>query len=311
MCYIGIDVAQDTLELYFLPEQQARSLAYADSELQALVQELRSMAPALVVVEATGGLERALVAQLSAAQLPVAVINPRQARDFAKATGELAKTDRVDARILALFGERIRPEVRPLPDADLQEVQALLGRRRQLLEMLLSERNRLRLAHPRVRSSIQGLIEVLERELHASEADLDRLLERSPGWKVKEDLLRSVPGVGPQTARTLLAELPELGRLSRHEIAKLAGVAPLARDSGKRRGSRSIWGGRAVVRRALYMAALTAVRHNPVLRTFYARLCTAGKPKKVALVACMRKLLVILNSMLRHQASWCPTHAAA
>lgn len=311
MCYVGIDIAQDRLEVFLLPQQSGHTRAYTGGEVAALVEDLRALHPALVLLEATGGLERALVAQLSAAALPVVIINPRQARDFAKATGELAKTDRVDARILALFAERIRPEVRPLPDEALQEMQALLGRRRQLLEMLLSERNRLRLAHRRVRPSIQKLIEYLERELHAADADLDRLLEQSPNWKVQEDLLKSVPGIGPQTARTLLAGLPELGRLSNREIAKLAGVAPLARDSGTRRGTRSIWGGRAPVRRALYMAALVGVRFNPVLRTFYERLRAAGKPKKVALVACMRKLLVILNSMLRHQAPWCPARAGA
>lgn len=310
MCYVGIDVAEESLEV-FIAEQQSFSVAYTEAGLAELLKELKALAPQLIVLEATGGLERSLVAQLAAATLPVVVINPRQARDFAKATGELAKTDRVDARILALFAERIRPEVRLLPTADLQEIKALLVRRRQLLEMLLSERNRLRLSHQRVRKSIKSLIEFLERELHAAEADLDRIIQQSDAWKAKENLLKSVPGIGPQTARTLLAELPELGRLSRREIAKLAGLAPLARDSGKRRGQRSIWGGRAHVRRALYMATLVGVRFNPVLRTFYQRLCTAGKPKKVALVACMRKLLVIVNSMLRHQQPWCPARAAA
>jgi transposase len=309
--YVGIDISQERLDVFLFPQNETRSLRYTDAEVAALVEDLRSLSPTLVLVEATGGIERALVAACGAAALPIVVINPRQVRDFARATGELAKTDRVDARILALFAERIRPEVRPLPNEALQELQALLGRRRQLVDMLVSERTRLRLAHRRVKKSISSLIEYLERELHTTETDLDQLLHESPVWRAREDLLKSVPGVGPQTARTLLAELPELGHLSRREIAKLAGVAPLARDSGKRSGTRSIWGGRAQVRRALYMAALVATRWNPVLRSFYERLRGAGKPPKVALVACMRKLLVILNSMLRHESTWSDSRAAA
>jgi transposase len=237
------------------------------------------------------------------------VVNPRQVRDFAKATGQLAKTDRIDADILALFAERVRPPVRALPNAEVQELGALLTRRRQLLEMLQAERNRLGqvFGHGKqpVRKSLTAHITYLERELRVADTELGDVIRRSPAWREKDDLLRSVPGVGPVMSLTLLAELPELGRLSRREIAKLVGVAPLSRDSGTLRGRRFVQGGRAGVRGVLYMAALVATRRNAVIGAFYRRLLAAGKPKKLALVACMRKLLTILNTMVRTGTSWC------
>ena len=251
-----------------------------------------------------------MAAALASAGLPVAIVNPRQVRDFARATGVLAKTDRIDATTLALFAERIRPEVRPLPDAVAEELTALVTRRRQILEMLLSERNRLRLASAAVRRGIEKHIRWLEHQLQDTDQDLERRVQASPLWRAKDDLLRSVPGIGPTTARTLLAELPELGRLDRREIAALVGVAPFNRDSGTLRGRRVIWGGRAAVRRTLYMATLAATRCNPLLRAFYLRLRERGKPAKLALVACMRKLLTILNAMLRDQQPWRPELAS-
>jgi transposase len=278
----------------------------SEADLAALVAQVRARAPALVVVEATGGYEMALVGLLVAAAVPVAVVNPRQVRDFAKATGQLAKTDAIDARVLALFAARVQPTPRAVPDAALQDLTALVTRRRQLVEMLGAERNRLAVARPALRRSVGAHIRWLERQLATLEEELATRIRATPVWREKDDLLRSVPGVGPQTARMLIAHLPELGQLSRHEIAALAGVAPLNRDSGRWRGRRTTWGGRAVVRAGLYMAALVASRHNPVLRAFYVRLVVAGKPKKVALVAVMRKLLTILNAMVHHQRAWAP-----
>jgi transposase len=256
------------------------------------------------VLEATGGYHRAVTSALVAAHVPVAVVNPRQVREFARSTGQLAKTDRLDAAILARFAAVVRPPPRPVPDAATQELVALLERRRQLVEMLTAEKNRLAVARPSVRPSVQQMIRVLEQALGSAEDDVDRWIRESPVWRAQEDLLRSVPGVGPQTARLLLAELPELGRLTRREIAALVGVAPLACDSGTLRGRRRCWGGRAHIRAVLYMAAVTGVRHNPVIRTCYRRLRAAGKPAKVALTACMRRLLVILNAMTKTQQRW-------
>jgi transposase len=234
------------------------------------------------------------------------VVNPRQVRDFSKATGQLAKTDRIDARLLALFAERVRPEVRALPDEAARELDALMTRRRQVLHMLVAEKNRLGAALPTLKSGIQEHIRYLERQLKRVDGELDQRIRSSPVWRAKEDLLKSVPGVGPVLARTLIAELPELGRLDRKEIAALVGVAPLNQDSGTFRGKRRVWGGRAPVRTALFMAALTASRCNPVIRGFYLHLIAAGKPKKVALTACMRKLLVMLNAMLKAETAWNP-----
>jgi len=279
-------------------------VANDEAGIQTLLKRLRQHDPALVVLEATGGYERAVVAALAAARLPLVVANPRQVRDFARATGQLAKTDRIDADTLALFAERVRPEPRALPDEAAQALDALLTRRRQVLEMLIAERNRLEHALPAVRRGITQHIRWLERQLHDVDRDLDDSIQGSPIWRAKENLLRSAPGVGPVLSRTLIGELPELGTLPRKQIAALVGVAPLARDSGTLKGKRLVWGGRAPVRAALYMAALVGTRCNPVIRTFYCRLLAAGKPKKVALTACMRKLLTILNAMMRTNTMW-------
>jgi transposase len=260
--------------------------------------------PELIVIEATGGYENALVAALGTAGLLVVVVNPRQVRDFAKAMGLLAKTDRIDASVLALFGERIRPELRELPSGESLELEGLLSRRRQILEMLGAERNRLEHARGAVKKDLQSHIGYLEKRLKKVDEELGERIKTSPLWRAKEELLRSAPGVGPVVSRTLIGELPELGRLSDKKIASLVGVAPFPRDSGTLRGQRVIWGGRASVRAALYMAAVVGIRRNPTLKRFYERLKAAGKPSKVALVACMRKLLCILNSMMRHNKPW-------
>jgi transposase len=308
--YVGIDVSARHLDLALGPSAPVERLAYLSGPLSALVARLQACAPRLIVVEATGRLEQPLVLALAEAELPVVVVNPRQVRDFARATGELAKTDAIDARLLALFGERLRPAVRALPGETTQQLDALSTRRRQLLEMRTAEEQRLRRAPSRVQESLRAHIRYLTAQLADVDREMGRVLEASPLWKAKEDLLRGVPGIGSTTARTLLAELPELGRLNRAQIGKLAGVAPLAEDSGTRTGRRVIWGGRAPVRQALYMATLSATRYNPVIRAFYAQLCARGKPKKVALVACMRKLLLILNRMLQTGSLWRPPPAA-
>ena len=266
--------------------------------------QLAELAPTLVVLEATGGLETFLVGELAGAQLPVVVVNPRQVRDFAKAVGKLAKTDALDAQVLAHFGEATKPDLRPLPDDSTRELQALLARRSQVVEMVTAEKNRCRTATQRLQPQIQEHIRYMEKQLKELEQGLSELLSSSPVWRTKEKLLGSVPGVGPVLTVTLLAGLPELGRLDRREIASLVGVAPFNRDSGTLRGKRTVWGGRSSVRATLYMATLVATRYNPVIRAFYQRLLEAGKPKKVALTACMRKLLTILNAMLKHNLSW-------
>jgi transposase len=311
--HVGIDVAKAELVVAVRPSGERWAVANDEPGVRALVARLRQEAPALIVLEATGGYELLCVAALAAAALPVVVVNPRQVRDFARATGQLAKTDRIDADVLALFAERVRPAVRALAGEAQQELDALLARRRQLLEMLQAERNRLGQVFGRgkqpVKKSLTAHIAFLERELRGADTDLRDMIRRSPAWRERDDLLRSVPGVGPVLSLTLLAELPELGRLSRREIAKLVGVAPLARDSGTLRGRRFVQGGRAGVRAVLYMAALVATKRNAVIRTFYLRLLAAGKPKKLALVACMRKLLTILNTLARTGERWSTEYA--
>jgi transposase len=305
---VGIDVAKAELVVGTRPAGERWAVANDERGVRTLVERLTRDAPELIVLEATGGYELLAVGALAAAGLPVVVVNPRQVRDFARATGQLAKTDRIDADVLALFAERVRPEVRPLRAEDAQELDALLARRRQLLDMLQAERNRLGQVfgrgHARVKKSLKTHIAYLERELRVADSDLGTMIRQSPAWRERDDLLQSVPGVGPVLSRTLLADLPELGRLSRREIAKLVGIAPLSRDSGTLRGRRYIQGGRASVRAVLYMAALVATKRNAVIRAFYQRLLAAGKPKKLALVACMRKLLTILNVMARTQQRW-------
>lgn len=309
---MGIDVAKAELVVGSRPGGERWSVANDERGVSSLIDRLREDTPELIVLEATGGYELLCVAALAAAALPVVVVNPRQVRDFARATGQLAKTDRIDADILALFAERVRPAVRPLPDAEARELDALLTRRRQLLEMLQAERNRLGQVFGRgkgpVRKSLKTHIAFLERELRIADTDLSEMIRRSPAWRERDDLLQSVPGIGRVVSLTLLADLPELGRLSRREIAKLVGVAPLSRDSGTFRGRRFVQGGRASVRAMLYMGALVATKRNAVIRVFYQRLLSAGKPKKLALVACMRKLLTILNTMVRTGQRWSANH---
>lgn len=304
MSVIGIDVAKAELVVSSRPALDRWTVPNTPRGIDDLVERLRPLTPQLIVLEATGGYERAVVAALVAAGLPAVVVNPRQVREFAKATGQRAKTDAIDAAMLALFGERVRPAVRPLSDEATTDLAALLLRRRQLTEMLVAEKNRLGLARRPVRRSLKKHVAYLERELHLTDADLAEAIEASPAWRVQDDLLQSVPGIGTVTSHTMLGELPELGALSHKQIAALVGVAPVAHDSGALRGKRAIAGGRARVRSVLYMATLVATRCNPVIRTFYQRLLALGKPKKVALVACMRKLLTILNAMLRDQRPW-------
>jgi transposase len=301
---IGIDVAKARLDVAARPSGDQWQVANTEEGIADLLAKLRPLAPALIVLEASGGWELAVVAALAEAKLPVAVVNPRQVHDFAKAVGQLAKTDQLDAQVLARFGEAVRPEPRPLPDAGAQALADVLARRRQVIGMQTAERQRLGTAGPQVRARIEAHLAWLERELTELDDDLGRRLRESPLWREREDLLRSVPGVGPVVATTLVAELPELGQLDRKRIAALVGLAPLARDSGTSRGKRLVWGGRGRVRAALYMAALVATRHNPTIRTFYARLLKAGKAKKVALTACMHKLLLILNAIVRANAPW-------
>jgi transposase len=307
--YVGIDVAKATLDVAVHPTAARWTVAHTEREVAALTTRLTPLTPALVVLEATGGLEGPLAGALAAAGLPVVVVNPRQVRDFAKATGRLAKTDALDAAVLAHFAAAVRPTPRPLPDAATQALAALVTRRRQLVEMLTAERNRLAQAPRALRAEIQAHITWLQRRLGRLDDDLNEAIRTSPAWRAQDDLLQSVPGVGPVLSATLLASLPELGRLDRKAIAALVGVAPLNRDSGALRGRRMVWGGRAAVRAVLYMGALVAVRHNPVLRAFYQRLRAAGKLPKVALTACMRKLLTILNAMLKQQTRWNPRYA--
>jgi transposase len=301
--YAGVDVAQAYLDAAVDGSAPWR-VANDAAGVAALVATLAALGPALVVLEATGGLEAVLAAELAGAGVPVAVVNPRQVRDFARATGQLAKTDALDARVLARFAAAVRPEPRALPDAAAAELRALVARRRQLVEMLTAERNRLRATSTALRPRIEAHVRFLRAAIAELDRDLDAAVRAGPLWREKEDLLRSVPGVGPVVSATLLAELPELGALGPKQLAALVGVAPLNRDSGIRRGTRAVWGGRASVRAALYMAALVAVRHNPAIRAVHARLRAAGKPPKVALVACMRKLLLTLNAILRDRTAW-------
>ena len=304
--YVGIDVSKNQLDIAVRPAGDTWSMPNDVSGITEVVQGLAQLHPALVVLEATGGLQMPLAAALATAGLPLAMVNPRQVRDFARAIGRLAKTDRLDAQVLAHFAEAVRPTPYPLPDAQTQELTALLTRRHQVVEMLTAEKNRLRSARELVHRRVQDHICWLEQELADLDDDLERSLRKSPLWREKDNLLRSVPGIGRVVSITLLADLPELGTLSRHQIAALLGVAPLNRDSGRFRGKRMVWGGWARVRAALYMAALTASRYNPIIKAFYHRLCSAGKARKVALTACMRKLLIILNSMVKHQQTWTP-----
>ena len=303
--YVGIDVAKAQVDVAIRPTNDRWEIPRDEAGIRKLVSQMKTLEPVMVLMEASGGLELPLVAALAAEAVPVVVVNPRQVRDFARATGKLAKTDALDAAVLAHFAEAVRPPVRPLRDAETQLLNSMAARRHQVMTMLVSEKNRLSAATTvAVRPRIEAHIAWLERELDELDEGLRQTLRQSPVWREKDDLLRTVPGVGEQLSITLLAYLPELGTLDRRQIAALVGVAPFNRDSGTLRGKRTIWGGRARVRAALYMGALVASRFNPVIQDFYQRLLAAGKPKKLALTACMRKLLVILNSMLKHGSPW-------
>lgn len=303
-CFVGIDVAKDHLDVAVRPTGQEWRASNTASGIAPLVSRLRDLAPTLIVVEATGGLERAVTWALVGAALPVAICNPRQVHDFAKATGRLAKTDHLDARVLAHFADVMRPPIHAVPAAEAQLLSATLARRSQILEMLTAEDHRLSSAVAEMQPRIQAHLTWLAQELAELDQDLDQRIQTDPVWHAKDQRLRSVPGVGRVLATTLVADLPELGTLDRHQIASLAGVAPLNCDSGQRRGKRAIWGGRARVRAKLYMATLAATRWNVTIKSFYERLRGAGKPAKVALTACMRKLLTILNAILRDNKTW-------
>ena len=302
--YVGIDVAKDQVDVAVRPTGQRWTISYDEAGVRELVSKVNALEPVMVLLEATGGLELPLVVALATEALPVVIVNPRQVRDFARATGILAKTDSLDAAALAHFADAVRPEVRPLKDAETQVLASLVARRHQVIAMLVSEKNRLRTAINAVRPRVEAHIAWLEQELKDLDEGLRQTLRQSPLWREKDDLLRTVPGVGEQVSLTLLAYVPELGTLDRRQVAALVGVAPFNRDSGKLRGKRTVWGGRARVRALLYMGAVVASQYNPVIRDFYQRLLAAGKPKKLALTACMRKLLVILNSMLKHRSPW-------
>lgn len=302
--YIGIDVSKANLDIDAYPRAHRTRFSNDETGRRQLVNELKSLQPKLVVLEATGGLESPIASELAIAGLAVAVINPRQARDFAKAIGVLAKTDQVDALVLARFAEAIKPEVRALKDSEVMALDSVLTRRRQLVDMITAESNRYAQAPGKIAKQIAKHLSWLNKRLEEADDDLNDAIRRSPLWQAKAHLMMSIPGVGRVTATTLLAALPELGQLSRREISALVGVCPFNRDSGGHRGRRVIWGGRASVRTVLYMAALAASRHNPMIKAFYQKLLAAGKMKKVALVACMRKLLVILNAMVKSNTPW-------
>jgi transposase len=302
--FVGIDVAKDTLDVAVRPTAETWQAPNDATGISALVTRLQALSPALVILEATGGFEGPLMAALAVAALPVVRANPRQVRAFAQAVGILAKTDRLDAGVLAHFAEAVKPVPRPLPDAATQELAALLVRRRQVVDMLTAERHRLGTASPRIHEAIQQHITWLEGQLSGLDDDLTRSIQQSAVGQAKEAVWRSIPGVGPVLSRTMLGQVPELGTLRHKQVAALVGVAPFNRDSGTLRGRRMVWGGRGAVRAVLYMGTLVATRFNPVIKTFYTRLLAAGKAKKVALTACMHKLLTIMNAMVRDMTPW-------
>jgi transposase len=310
-CVVGIDVSKATLDCAAMPARAGLTISNQEAHFGELMQWLRQHDPALVVLEASGGYETAVANALAAAGYRVAVVNPRQVRDFAKAKGRLAKTDRIDAQVIAEFGIAIDPQVQALPDEDTRALQALLARRSQLVDMRTQELNRLGQAGAGIRPKIKAHIAWLNEAIGQCDIDLTAKLRSSAAWKAKENLLRTMPGIGPINSRLLLACLPELGRLNRQKISALVGAAPFNRDSGQFRGKRRIWGGRANIRNALFMAATTARQHNPVIRAFYERLIARGKPYKVAIVACIRKMIVILNTMVKNDAKWEVNHKAA
>ena len=303
-CFVGIDVSKDQLEIAVIPGEEAWSMTNHETDFDALINHLRNLPPSMIVLEATGGFETPVASALAGAGLNVTVVNARHVRNFAKAKGILAKTDRIDATVLAHFAQAVRPQIRPLKDDQLRALTALADRRGQIITMLTAEKNRLRSAHPSLHKDIQAHISWLQKRLKDLDRELRKAIRASPIWREKDALFQSVPGVGHVLSSTLLTRLPELGALNRKQIAALVGVAPLNRDSGKMRGKRSIWGGRAQIRAVLHMAALSATRSNPVIKAFYQRLTKAGKAHKVAMTACMRKLLTILNSMVKTNTHW-------
>lgn len=302
--YVGVDVSKDRLDVHVQPSGEAFAVARDGEGLTVLIERLRPLAPRLVAVEATGGFETLVAAAIGGAGLPLAVVNPAQVRHYAQALGKRAKSDPIDAQVIARFAEATRPEPRPLPDEATQLLADLVTRRRQIVVMMASERQRMSRLPRRLQASCRRVIRMLEQELAKLDADIDITVRGSPAWRAKEDLLASVPGIGSTTARVLLAELPELGSIDRRSIASLVGVAPFTRQSGQWRGKAFIGGGRATVRAALFVATMAAVRHNPAIRAFRQRLLAAGKPKMVAMIACMRKLLTILNAIARDQTPW-------
>ena len=308
--FVGIDVSKSTLDVCIEPAVQTLHVAYDEAGVRQVVSRLKEVKPILIVIEATGGLEVRIATELASLGLPVAVINPRQARDFAKATGQLAKTDQVDAAALAAFAKAIRPQARPLKDADTRALDDMVSRRRQLIDIRVQETLRLGTAASKpMQKSLNKHIAWLDKQITELDNDLAKRLRESDMWRAKDDLLRGIPGVGAVTTLTMLAKCPELGTLNRREIAALTGVAPLAKDSGKHRGKRFVWGGRADVRAVLYMATVSAIRCNDPIKAFAERLKKAGKPPKVVIVACMRKLLTIMNSMLKNNTPWNPKTA--
>lgn len=307
--FVGIDVSKDTLDVAIKPEHLVFTVPNTEQGHRDLCKRIKPLTPMLVVVEATGGLELDVVIALHEKAIAVAICNPRHVRDFAKACGQLAKTDRIDAAVLCDFAEKIRPEARPLPCEQTRALDALITRRRQLVDMLSVEKNRLTSAAKAMKKDVKRHITFLEKAITQIDQDLRKMIKNSPIWRVNDDILQSVKGVGTTTATTLMAQLPELGQLNRKQIAALVGVAPLNRDSGHKKGKRTTWGGRACVRSVLYMSTLVATKHNPVIRDFYEHLLEKGKQKLVALTACMRKLLTILNAMIRDQCYWQPDRA--
>ena len=307
--FVGIDVSKDKFDVHIRPIDQTQTFPYDETGLADVIEALKQVQPQVIVIEATGGYERRLVAALLTNQLPVAVINPQRVRHFAKATGQLAKSDSIDAAVLSLFAQMLQPQPRPLPDDFTEELRDLLARRRQIIDMIVAEKNRLETARQPIRGQIVQHIKWLEKRLLSIDKDLNQRIQSSPTWKAKDDLLQSVPSIGPVGSSSLLIQVPELGDLHRRQIAALVGVAPMNQDSGRFHGRRSVQGGRASVRSTLYMCTLVAIRHNPVIKAFYQRLVQSGKLKMVALIASMRKLLTILNSMLKHNRPWDPSYA--
>jgi len=302
--FVGIDVSKERLDIGIYPGDETRTFDNNEQGIAKLLVLMSSVSPTLIVLESTGGLETLAVSSLCEKNLPVVVINPRQVRDFAKATGTLAKTDAIDAKIIARFAHSIRPEIRPLKDKNVQRLSALNARRRQIMTMLVAEKNRLKRAPKPNKKNIKEHIDWLEKTLANIDDDIQKTIKKSPVWKANSDILQSFKGVGPVLSASLLGDLPELGCLNRKKIAALVGIAPLNCDSGKYRGKRRVWGGRSNVRRLLYMATLSAMRSNPVIKSFYSRLIEAGKPHKVAMTACMRKIITILNAMLKNRTFW-------